>query len=88
MDRFEHMSPGQRQQTRELFQQFKQLDSGRKDVVRNEIRRIRTLSPEERQSTYNSDEFRSNFSPQEQDLIRGMGEMGPANSPGPEEPRR
>lgn len=86
MDMFEHMTPAQRQQTRELFQQFRQIDPSRKDAVRNEIRRMRNLPPDDRQRFYNSDEFRSRYSPQEQNVIRGMGDMPQPDSPGAQEP--
>lgn len=85
MDIFEHMSPAQRQQTRDLFQQFRQIDPSRKDLVRSEIRRMRSLPPDERQRFYGSDEFRNNFSAQEQSVIRGMGDMPQPDSPGAQE---
>ena len=85
MDLLEHMSPAQREQTRELFQQFRQIDPARKEVVRNEIRRMRTLSPDDRQRFYDSDDFRSRFSPQEQNVVRGMGDMPQPDSPGAQE---
>ena len=85
MDMLEHMSPEQRQETRQLFQQFRQIDPSRKDQVRNEIRRLRSLPPDERQRTYNSDQFRNNFSTDEQNVIRGMGEMPQPNAPGAQE---
>ena len=87
MEVLEHMTPEQRDRTRQLFQQFRQFDPDSRQRVNGAVRRLRGMPPEARQNFYNSDSFRNNYSPQEQDVIKGLGELGPVQGP-PETPDR
>ena len=81
MDLLEHMTPEQRDRTRQMFQQFRQFDPESRQRVNGAVRRLRGMPPEARQNFYNSDAFRSNYTEQEQNVIKGLGELGPVEGP-------
>jgi len=76
MERFEHLTPEQQQQVRDLGARFRQLPEDRRQLMMQSFHRLRDASPEERQAMLQSEGFRSTFSSQEQELLRGMSELG------------
>lgn len=78
MEMFEHLSPEQQQRAQQLFGQFRTLPPESRQRVNFALRRLRTMSPEERQKVFNSESFKSSFSEQEQGLIKGLTDLGPA----------
>ena len=72
---FEHMTPEQQQRTREMFSQFRAMDPDRRRVLVRTLRHLREISPEERQRALDSDRFKTNFTDQERELLRGMSEI-------------
>lgn len=89
MEEFEHLSPEQQQRARGLFQQMRDLPQDRRQELMRGFRDLRDLSPEERQKTIDSDSFKTRFSDQERDLLRGMSDVGiaPPGRPVPRPPQ-
>ena len=69
METWEHLTPNQKQQSRQLFQQFKQLPPDRRQAVNRAIRGMRGMTPEQRDRLIDSDEYRNEFSPEERGLL-------------------
>lgn len=88
MEMWEHLSPEQRGRARELFQQFRQFGPDSRQRVNSALRRLRGMPPNARQNFYNSDEFRTNYNEGEQNVIKGLSELGPADTEPPESPNR
>jgi len=78
METFEHLPQGQRQQLRNLYGQMQTLPQDRRMAVRQAARRLSGMDPAERERVLSSPQFQQRFSPQEQNLVRGLAEMGPA----------
>jgi hypothetical protein len=71
MEIWEHLTPAQKQQARQVFGQMQQLPPDRRRQVSAAIRDLRAMPPWQRERVINSDRFRSIFSPDERDLMRG-----------------
>ena len=69
---FSQLPPDQRQIVRERLRELRQLPPARRQVVHREVEQLRLLPEDRRQARRNSDEFRSRFSPQEQQIIRDL----------------
>ena len=75
MEMLEHMPPDQQQRVEGLFQQFRGLGPDRRQAVVQQLRQLRALSPDQRSKALDSGQFKSGFSPQEQQIIRGLNEI-------------
>lgn len=75
MEMLEHMPPEQQQRIEGLFQQFRGLGPDRRQAVVQQLRQLRTLPPEQRRRALDSIPFKSGFSPQEQQIIRGLNDI-------------
>lgn len=75
METFEHLPQGQRQQLRDLYGQMQNLPQDRRIAVRQAARRLSTMDPAERERILSSPHFQQRFSPQEQDLVRGLSQF-------------
>jgi hypothetical protein len=71
METWEHLTPGQKQQARALFGRMQQLPSDRRRMVTTAVRDLRAMPPGEREQIIDSNRFRSVFSPEERDIMRG-----------------
>ena len=71
METWEHLTPGQKQQARALFGRMQQLPSDRRRMVSTAVRDLRAMLPGEREQIIDSNRFRSVFSPEERDIMRG-----------------
>jgi hypothetical protein len=69
---FAQLPPEKRQAVRARFRELQQLPGPRQRVVHGEIQQMRLLPEPQRQGRLNSDEFRSLYSPQEQQIIRDL----------------
>jgi hypothetical protein len=69
---FSQLPPAKQQIVRERLREFRQLPPGRRQVVHREVVQMRLLSEAQRQARINGAEFRSRFSPQEQQIIRDV----------------
>lgn len=79
MDAFEHLSPSQQQAAQGLFQRYKSLPEDRQGKVKQAYRQLRDLPPDQRNQILNSNDYRSNFSDEERDLLRGMTDLTAQN---------
>ncbi len=82
MEAFENLTPEQQQRARELSQKWRELPEDRRRMVKRALRSLREMDAAERERVLNSDRFRSMFSDQERDLMRGLSEL--PLPPGPE----
>jgi hypothetical protein len=73
MERFEQLSPEQRQRLLGFHQQLQELPEDRRDEVRRAFRGLHRMTPQQRQDFFNSDKFKS-FDLKEQELLRKMAE--------------
>ncbi len=80
MEMWEHLTPDQKQRAQTMFQQFRQMDPQSRQRVTFALRKLKDMTPDERQRVYSSDQFKNNFNGEEQNLIKGMAEIGPADS--------
>lgn len=69
---FTQLPPEKRQAVRQRFRELQQLPGPRQRVVHREVQQLRLLPPGQREALMNSDEFRSQFSPQEQQIVRDL----------------
>jgi Protein of unknown function (DUF3106) len=89
MDTWGHLSPEQKQQARQLHQQWQQLPPDRRQAVQNAVKTLRTMPPEARQAAIDSPAYKSQFSPQERQMLSGASKLplAPAideDDPGPD----
>jgi hypothetical protein len=82
METWEHLTPEQKGQARQLFGELQQLPPERRRILGTAIRDLRAMPPEQRQQVIDSERFRGLFSPQERDLLRGASRLplAPAES--------
>jgi len=84
METWEHLTPSQKQEARGLFQQMRSLPPDRRQMMESAIRNLRGMPPGQRQQVLESPDFKSRFSPQEQDMLNGISRLplAPATPPG------
>lgn len=71
METWEHLTPEQKQQARQIFGQFRQLPPDRQRMVKTAVEDLRAMPPDQRERVINSDRFKSMFSDQEREMMRG-----------------
>jgi hypothetical protein len=69
---FSQLPPDIQQVIRKRLREFRQLPSARHPAVHQEVEQLRLLPEPQRQASMNSDDFRTSFSPQEQQIIRDL----------------
>jgi hypothetical protein len=79
MEAFEHLTPAQQQQAQGLFQRYKSMPPDRQSKINQAYRQMRDLSPDQRNQLLNSNAYRSTFSGEELDLLRGMTDLTAQN---------
>jgi hypothetical protein len=72
LDRLDQLTPEQRQQLDQRFEKLQSFPPARQRAVRQEVQSLRAMPFSERQNRLHSEEFKQQFSPEEQDLIRGV----------------
>jgi hypothetical protein len=77
MQTFERLSPQQRQQARDLYGQFHGLPPERQAVLQRAFRGMHDMTPAERQRLVDSPAYRSTFTDQERNILRGMSSLDP-----------
>jgi len=77
METFEHLPQPERQRVRDLYGQMRYLPEDRRIAVREAARQLSGMDPAQRERMLNSPQFRRRFSPQEQDLVRGLSQLEP-----------
>ena len=69
---FSQLPPQRKQVIRQRLREYRQLPQERHPPVHAEVVQLRQMPEAQRQARLNSDEFRSKFSPQEQQIIRDL----------------
>jgi hypothetical protein len=87
METWEHLTPGQKEQAREVFGRMQQLPPDRQRMVTTAVRDLRAMPPGQREQIIDSKRFKSVFSPQERDIMRGAARLplAPPENGRPEE---
>lgn len=75
METWEHLTREQKQQARQIFFQMRDLPPARRFLVRQAVRELRSMPPDQRERVIDSNEYRSRFTDQERELIRGIGRL-------------
>lgn len=80
METFEHLPPAEQQRIRGIYGQMRTLPPDRRREVHRAAHELHDLPPDQRERVLNSPQFRSRFSDQERDLVRGLSSLnlGPA----------
>ncbi|HEY6337745.1 MAG TPA: DUF3106 domain-containing protein [Candidatus Sulfotelmatobacter sp.] len=86
--KFREMPPQQQQRALWVHNQMQQLPPDRRLVVKNEIRDLRGLPPEQREQRIDSDREKGMFSPHERDILREVARLplAPAEGGAPANP--
>ncbi len=79
MEAFEHLTPAQQQQAQGLFQRYKAMPADRQGKVNQAYRQLRDLPADQRNQILSSNEYRSNFTDDELNLLRGMTDLTAQN---------
>ncbi len=59
-----------------MFRNFRELPQDRRQEMNRAFLQLEQMSPEDRQKTIDSDEYRRNYSNKERELLRGMSDLG------------
>jgi hypothetical protein len=84
METWEHLTPEQKGQARQLFNQMRQLPPERRRMVNTAVHDLRAMPPDQREQVIDSPRFKSMFSDQERDMIRGASRLPLAPAEGGE----
>ena len=71
METWEHLTPEQKQQARQIFGQMQQLPPDRRRLVHKAIDDLRQMPPDQHEQIINSDRFKGTFSDHEREVMRG-----------------
>lgn len=72
MKYWENLTKEQKEQIRQAHQHMETLPTERRVLVRKELRKLRQMTPSARQQEFNSDQFKSTFSDQEQTILKNL----------------
>jgi uncharacterized membrane protein len=81
METFEHLTPEQQERARALFARFRNLPEARRQMVKRALRNLREMDPQQRSQVLGSEKFRSMFSADEMEVLKGMSEIAPPHAP-------
>ena len=70
METWEHLTPDQKQEARQIFGQMRQLPPNRQRMVLTAVRDLRAMPPDQREAVINSERFKGMFSDQERNMMR------------------
>ncbi len=86
METWEHLTPDQKRQALQIFGQIRQLPPPRQRAVGMAIHDLRAMPPGQREQIIDSPRFRSMFSNQEREMMRGATRLPLAPAEGGEGP--
>jgi hypothetical protein len=75
METWEHLTPEQKQQARQIFNQMRQLPPDRQRQVTTAVHHLREMPADQREQVIDSDRFKGMFSDQEREMIRGAARL-------------
>jgi hypothetical protein len=73
-DQFSHLPPDRQALVRRQIQNFAKMPNDRRPFVSKELDSLRRLPDSDLRARVNSEEFRSRFSPREQEILRDLAE--------------
>jgi hypothetical protein len=93
METWEHLTPAQKEQARQVHSQLQQLPPARQAMVKTAVHHLSAMPAEQREQSINSERFKSMFSPQEREIMRGASRLPlappengkPGEAPAPEQ---
>ncbi len=71
-ERFQNLSPEDQRRTRQLSREVNDMPEDRRQQVRRETARLRRMKEDKRKQRLASDQFKSQYSPEEQRVIEGL----------------
>ena len=77
LNRMQSLSPQKQQQVRQATAQFNALPQPRHALVNRQLNQMRPLADADRRAVMNSEEFRSKFTPAEQQMIEDLSLVTP-----------
>jgi Protein of unknown function (DUF3106) len=83
MAAFQRLTPEQQERARNLFDRFRSLPEERRHMVRRALRDLREMEPQQRSQVLGSEKFRSMFSADELEVLKGMSELAPPRQENP-----
>jgi len=86
MDTWEHLTPEQKQQARQIFGQMQQLSPDRRRMVHKAIDDLRAMPHDQREQIIDSDRFKAMFNDQERDLMRSATRLPLASADNGDQP--
>ncbi|MGC1784645.1 MAG: DUF3106 domain-containing protein [Acidobacteriaceae bacterium] len=81
VEAWERLSPTQRRQVRTAVQQVSRLPYPRQEALHQEFRDLCRMPPEQRQSVFNSPQFRNQFSDNERHMLKTLMSIQPYTPP-------
>src|SRR6202041_101443 len=75
METWEHLTPEQKNQARQVHSQMQQLPADRRQAVQNSIKTFRAMPHDARQRQIDSPEYQKQFSPQERQILNGASKL-------------
>jgi hypothetical protein len=71
-EKLQSLPPAEKQEVRQSLQAFRELPDDRKKAVRQEVAKLSKLQPTDRDARLAGGEFKSHFSPEEQQIVKNM----------------
>ena len=81
LQRLWQFPPERQQQIRQSMRDFSQLPQDRRQAMRRQLQQVQGMSPEDRKAYFNSSEFKTQFSPEEQDMMKNLNAIAPESHP-------
>ena len=72
MHKYESLNPEQKQNLLHLNENLQQLPPARQVAVREALRRLNQMTPDERERIFNSPRFQGMFNPNEIQVLKGL----------------
>jgi thioesterase domain-containing protein len=73
-EQFSHLTPARQDLVRRQMKRFAEMPAERRRVLSRELVRLRRASDEDRRARINSEEFRSRYTLQEQQMLQDLSE--------------
>lgn len=88
METWEHLTETQKKAAKNVFTKIRQLPPARRTLMMSAIRDLRHMDPQRREQAIDSDTYRSRFSGQERDLLKGVLQLplAPVNAENQQQP--
>jgi hypothetical protein len=74
MEVWEHLTPDQKAESRRVYSGIRALPPERRQAMQNAVNALRTMPPGARERAIQSGRF-SQYSPQEQEMLRGVSKL-------------